>query len=727
MRVRSWGLLASTLTLLLAGTLSAQAPLWPRVYRLTATDSAPALDGALRESVWLQADSIHEFTQRDPQEGQPISERTVVRFLAAQAGLWVGIWAYDREPSAIRHAQLRRDADYFTDDNVTLAIDAQSDRRSGFLFTVNANGAMHDAEILNFENENSRWDGIWDARARITADGWFAEVFIPWQTLRYPPDATGWGINVKRFIRRKNETALWQAWHRGEGIRFLEREGRLEGFAQLPGRARAELRPYVLGTTKLADRRFDENGRDSILAGSNLTGEVGIDAKLPVSNTLTLDLTYNTDFAQAEVDQQVVNLTRFPVFFPETRQFFNEGAGIFEFGRLQQTQLFYSRRIGLRSDGTPLPIIGGARLAGRAGKQQVGALLVRTGGSEDATDFATRIKRDVLGRGYVGAMLTGREASHSPLSVAGGLDFNLPYIVKGQNLVFIGSTAWNRDSAGAPVANYARFLIDFPNDLADLVMRYDRVGQGFEPDLGFVSQSGIQRFAGNLSYTPRPERWGIRKFNFNFGSWDWVSRLDGALDNATLSFQPLGAEFESGDSFEIEVERKWDVPREDFEIFPGSIIPAGRYEWNTVQFSFDGSGARDFVPEVGYTIGELYDGRGYSWGAELSYRRQPHIQLSAEYEHTKVTRSSQSFSASVARLRSDYAFSPRLSTTLFWQYDNESERVSVNARMRWTRSPGSDLYVVWNSGWPSGIEGGIPWGRPLRGGLVFKYVHYLRK
>ncbi|MBC7896617.1 MAG: hypothetical protein H7066_14470, partial [Cytophagaceae bacterium] len=595
------------------------------------------------------------------------------------------------------------------------------------LFSVNPNGAMRDAEILNFENENTRWDGIWDARARITGDGWFVEMLIPWQTLRYPPDATGWGLNVERFIRRKNEFALWQGWRRGEGIRFLEREGRLEGFGQLPGRARVELRPYVLATSRLADRRFDDAGRDSVLARAHTTSEVGLDAKLPVSNTLTLDLTYNTDFAQAEVDQQVVNLTRFPVFFPETRQFFNEGAGICDFGRLEQTQLFYSRRIGLRRDGTPLPIVGGARLTGRAGRQQVGAVLVRTGGSEDATDFATRIKRDILGRGYVGAMLTGREASDAPLSVAGGLDINLPYIVKGKNLVFIGSTAWNRDSSGGPVSNYSRFVVDFPNDIADLVVRYDRVGEGFEPDLGFVSQSGIQRFAGNLAFTPRPRRWGIRRFDFNFGSWDWVSRLDGSLDNASFSFTPLGAQFESGDRFELEVKRQWDVPREDFEIFPGSVIAAGRYEWNVVELQVEGSEARTLVPEVSYAVGELYDGRGYEWNVELGFRREPHVLLSAEYERTKVTRSAQSFTASVARVRADYALSPRLNTTLFGQYDNESERVSVNARVRWTRAPGSDLYVVWNSGWPSGLDAGIPWRRPIRGALVLKYVHYLRK
>ncbi len=441
------------MTVMAASSVAAQESPAPHVTRVPAGTSL-VLDGQLNEPAWSRADSVWEFTQRDPVQGEPGSERTVVRFLATDAGFWVGVWAYDRDPSGIRHAQLRRDADLNTDDSFTLALDSQSDRRSGFLFSVNPNGALQDAEILTFEQQNNEWDGIWDARARITAEGWVAELFIPWQTLRYPDGATSWGLNMQRFIRRKNEFALWKAWRRGEGIRFLEREGRLEGLGDLPDRARAEVRPYLLANERLADRTFLGSGRDSVTAPQALTGEVGLDAKFAVSNTLTLDLTYNTDFAQAEVDRQIVNLTRFPIFFPETRQFFNESAGIFDFGRLRQTQLFYSRRIGLRGDGTPIPILGGARLAGRAGRQQVGALLVRTGGDEDATDFATRVKRDVLGRGYVGAMLTGQEKS-GEVSGAGGLDFNFPYIIKGPELCGPGKHRVESRRGGQPLQPFA--------------------------------------------------------------------------------------------------------------------------------------------------------------------------------------------------------------------------------------------------------------------------------
>lgn len=684
------------------------------------------LDGRFGESVWASADSVVDFTQRDPDEGTPVSERTVVRFVAATDGLWIGVWAYDREPGRIRHAQLRRDADLGSDDSFTIALDAQRDRRSGFLFSVNPNGALQDAEILSFESQNTQWDGVWDARARIVHDGWTAEIFIPWQTLRYPAGATDWGLNMQRFIRRKNETSLWRAWRRPEGIRFLEREGTLSGLTGLPGRARAEVRPYAASTGRLAERAYNDEGRDSVVVQRGGDADIGIDAKLAVSNTLTLDVTVNTDFAQAEVDRQIVNLTRFPIFFPETRQFFTEGAGIFEFGRLQQTQLFYSRRIGLGQDGTTDPIVAGARLNGRVGRQQVGLLAVRTGGDGDATNVVGRVKRDVLGRGFVGAMITAQDRTDRAASLAGGVDFNFPYIIGGQNLVVLGTAAMHQDSVGAGRAGYARLIVDYPNDNADIVLRYDRVGQGFDPALGFVQQSGIERYGGSIRLTPRPRRWGIRKFEFNVANWNLVRRLEGGLDNASVEVQPLGIEFESGDQFEFNLERRWDVPPEDFEIFPGSDIVAGRYAWNRVELQFEGSSARPLVPDVTVSAGEFYDGTSREVSASLGMRLEPHMLARVEYGRSSISRAGAGFDANVARLRFDYATSARLNTTLFWQYDNESRRVATNARLRWTRAPGSDLYLVWNSAWRSGFADGIAWRRPVRGAFIAKYIHYFR-
>jgi hypothetical protein len=747
--VRTPRLLAATVLLIGAPRASAQAPAPGPAIAFT---RAPMrLDGALDEPAWATADSVVDFTQRDPAEGTPASERTVVRFVGTPEGLRVGVWAHDRDPHGIRRAQLRRDADFGTDDSFTLMLSPTGDKRTGFLFSVNPNGAMYDAEILSFEGESREWDGIWDARARVTAAGWQAELLIPWQTLRYDPAADAWDVNLRRFIRRKNETALWRAWRRSEGVRFLERAGTVRGLAAagtalpggLPRRAVAELRPYVTTTARLAERRYAADGSARVAAGSALLGDAGLDVKLAPSPTLTLDLTANADFAQAEVDRQVVNLTRFSLFFPEQRPFFTEGAGIFEFGRREETQLFYSRRIGRGAGGAPAPLLGGARLTGRVGGQQVGLLATRTGGDGRATDLVGRVKRDVLGRGFVGAMATYRDAPGGRAAPAGGIDFNLPYILgEDQNLVFLGNVA--ADGGAAPGdPTYARFVVDYPNDHADIVARFDRVGAGFLPALGFVEQAGVMRYAGQIELTPRPDALGplarplralgVRQLQFNLLGWDYVQRLGGGgLSNASFEVRPFGVEFESGDEIEVNLQRYYDVPAEDFELFPGAEVAAGRYRWDRIEVGIGTSGARVLAGDVSVSAGDFYAGRSWEAEGSLRARLQPHVLASVEYGRSAIRLTDAPgdgadfpdraralrFTAQSARARLDVAAGPRLNTTLFAQWDNESGRVALNARVRWTTSPGSDAYLVWNSAWPADLDGGlaaVPWRRPAGG------------
>ena len=715
------------------------------------------LDGMLAEPAWSTTDSLTSFTQRDPKQGEPASERTVVRFLGTSEGLWIGIWAYDRDPQGIRRTQLRRDADLSVDDNVSVMLSPTADKRTAFLFSVNPNGALYDAEVLTFENESREWDGIWDGRARVTADGWQAELLIPWQTLRYRPidadaAADAWDINVRRFIRRKNEAVLYAAWKRTEGIRFLERAGTLTGFKTatevlargLPRRAFAELRPYVVSTGALTERSLNTDGSLRATRPAGVRGSTGLDMKLAPAPTLTLDLTANADFAQAEVDRQVVNLTRFPLFFPEQRPFFTEGAGIFDFGRQRQTQLFYSRRIGLGADGTPIPLEAGARLTGRLGAQQIGFLTTHTGGDANATAAVGRIKRDILGRGYVGAMGTLYTQRDRANSAAGGVDFNLPYIVGGQNLVFLGTAAVDGSATkGDPY--YARAVIDFPNDVADIAIRLDRVGQGYRPDLGFVQQRGISRIGWQAELTPRPSALGalgaplkamhVRRLKIEPLSGELVRTLGMAgpfsgLANGYLSSSPLGFEFETGDELSVQFTRNYDTPAAAFDLFDGAEIAAGRYAWNRAQVEYKGSPARRLALDVTVARGGFYAGESSEINAALRGRFAPHVNLSVEYGRTAVSilaaDRTQRFTAQTARIRLDYAATARLNTTLFTQWDNESNRGAVNARVRWTTSPGSDLYVVWTSQWPTALDGGIPWRTPTRSTLVAKYVRYFR-
>lgn len=695
----------------------------PRVHT---TRDQLKLDGRLDEAAWTRADSIDDFRQRDPTEGAAATERTVVRLVAAHDGLWIGVHAYDREPSRILHAQLRRDTKLETDDGVQVMLSPLQDKRTAFLFAVNPNGAMTDAEVVSFEHDNMDWDAVWDARAAITGDGWVAELFIPWQSLRYRATGTSWDVNVLRVIRRKNEEVLWKAWRRTEGMKFLEHAGAVDGFTDLPPRATVELRPYASATGNGVARDYANDGSFATTADAGMKGALGLDAKLAPSRGLTLDLTTNADFAQADVDRQVINFTRFPLFLPERRPFFTEGAGIFDFGRTQETQLFYSRRIGLAEDGSPIPLLAGARLSGRIGEQQVGVIATRTGGSAPATDAVVRVKRDLLGRGYLGAMFTGRDARDGASATATGLDINLPFVVRGQNLVFIAATAWTHDSAGG-MPNYSRFAVDFPNDLADIVNRVERVEAGFDPVLGFVQSDGIVRFGGMFALRPRPKIPYVRRLKFNLLNYQYQKRIGGEMANAEFEVTPLGVNFNSGDEIQVTLQRQGDAPTEAFEVFEGTTIVPGNYWFDRWSVEYDGSSRRAVRLNVEASFGKFYTGGGENYRVSVEGRWQPHLLWALDFGYTDGRFPSSRFIARTTTARVDYALTPRLNTTLFAQWNNEANRGALNARLRWTRTPGSDLYVVLNSAWPTALDGrSIPWGRPARGGMVVKYVQYVR-
>lgn len=697
--------------------------------RVRSTRTNVRLDGVLDEPDWLLADSITDFRQKEPTEGGPPSERTVVRLLATPRGLAVGWWLADRRVGTIVRTQLRRDAALRSDDYVSLMIDGLSDQRSAFYFRTNSNGALWDGEHVSIEDGNEEWDGVWDARTRIHADGWTVEMLIPWATLRYPKDVSAMGMNFRRFLPRTNEEVLWRAWKRTQGFRFLEEEGRVEGFEALPPRARAELRPFIVGEATLAERGFRPDGTDSVVAPGARKAGSGLDVKIPVTATLTADLTVLPDFAQAEVDRQIVNLSRFPLFLPEQRTFFTEGANIFAFGRAQQSQMFYSRRVGLGADGTPVEIPFGARMQGRLGRTQLGLLAVRTGDDEDATNLVGRVRRDVLGRGYVGAMSTFSDRAARPGAFTGGADFELPFVVRGRdNLIVLGNAAWSRDSAGGASGAHYRLVVDYPNDHADIVTRLDRLDAGYDPALGFVSQAGIHRWAGSTRLTPRPRNARrIRRWEFDLLTYDVVWDLDWRLDNASFTVRPFGATFQSGDRVELNLSRRFDAPAADFELLPGTTIAAGEYWWDRVEARYVGSNVRAWALEATASAGRFYDGERRDLSLAGVIRAQPHIEIRTELVLNDIVRDTQRVSVATVRLRGDYAFSPRLTATLFAQADDGSDRAAVNARLRWTTSPGSDLFVVWNSAWPLGLERGVPWGRPQRGGVVAKYVRFFRR
>jgi hypothetical protein len=689
------------------------------------------LDGRLDDPAWSTADSVTQLVQREPSEGMPSTERTVVRALRTRTALFVGVRADDRSATLIRASQLRRDADLTVDDYVTLLLDSFHDRRGAFLFRTNPNGAMWDAQLEGFEDLNENWNGIWDVAVARDSTGWTAEFRIPFRTLRFHGGGATLGFNVERFIRRKNEEALWRSFRRTQGLLQLTEEGEL---AELGGASRGhglEFYPYALARGNTDDH--DPSGTS--LGGGGASVKAGLDAKLAVSPTLTADLTVNTDFAQVEADSQVINLTRFPVFFPEKREFFLESSGIFDFGTTERVQVFYSRRIGLR-DNVPVPILAGVRLYGKAGPWALGVLDARTGSGDEMNNLAVRVKHDLFDRSSVGAVATLRTGPGvSGSEWTAGVDGQFPLIVRAQNVVpaFWIAGTHAAEEGETPLA--WRLSTDFPNDLFDNFISLYRIDTGFAPALGFVRRSGIWETTGHVDFMPRPHLLGIRQLDFEVPDWDIIAGEEGSLlrpsswETAQFEVRPIGVTFESGASLELNIQRFLDAPADSFEVFRGTSVAPGRYWWTRgeVQLTTSPAHALGLTSLLG--VGGFYDGTNVEATVGVTWRQGGHLSIGTEVAGSAVHLPLTRFHAIQASARAEYAFNTRTSFQGFVQVNNEDQRIDFNLRFHWSRVVGDDLYVVWNSGFttdpaaPHRFPNPRALGHPLNGALIIKAVH----
>jgi len=696
---------------------------------------AVQLDGRLDEPFWDTADSISEFRQREPNEGAPCTERTVVKVVRDRDALYVGVRAYDSDVHGLRATQLRRDADLEVDDYVMLLLDSFHDRRSGFVFRTNPNGAMWDAQFTGVDDADENWNGIWDVAVARDTLGWSAEFRIPFRTLRFRSGGNGvFGFNVQRFIRRKNEVALWRGWGRVEGIYRLIYEGELSGFDDLSRGRDLEVKPYVLGRATATDH----DALGNALQSSDATGKAGVDAKLAVSPTVTADLTVNTDFAQVEVDQQVINLTRLPTFFPEKRDFFLESSGIFDFATPSRVQPFYSRRIGLGDSGQVVPMLAGGRVYGKVGPWTLGMLDVQTGSGDRANDLVVRLKHDLLDRSYVGAIGVQRIATGGRgAERIAGLDVDLPLVVGGLNLEpsfwIMGSET--PGAKGFPIA--WRYGTDFPNDLFDNFISLYRIDAGFTPALGFVQRTGIWETTSHIDFMPRPHLLGIRQLDllFPIPSWDIIANESGSIvrsrdwQTATFEWRPMGGDFQSGAHFEINIQRFFDAPPDTFAIFSGATVPPGRYWWTRGELQYQMSKSHPLSLGSLLSWGRFYEGRSTELDLQGDWRGGGHVVMGATLSRNRVTLPSGDFTATLVTGRIEYALNTRASFLGFVQYNNEDQRVDFNLRFHWIPRIGDDFFVVWNSGYttdptvPHRFPSFHTLGRPLNGAIVVKATH----
>ena len=719
-------------------------------------DESIQLDGVLDEAVYGTVPAIGGFIQLTPDTGAAATERTEAWILFDETNVYVSARVWDSAPEGQWVAnEMRRDTRQLRqNDTFAVLFDTFYDRRNGVLFYTNPLGARADAQFTNEGNPNSDWNPVWDVRTGRFDGGWTVEMEIPFKTLRYrsePPHI--WGVQLRRAIRRKNEwaylTPLPAAAGSGSGSLGMFRvsaAGSLVGLEPPSAGRNLEIKPYAIGglTTDMAATpvKIDE-----------LSVDGGIDVKYGITQNLTADFTYNTDFAQVEVDERQVNLTRFPLFFPEKREFFLEGGGIFGFARgpftrvvsatgrargffgdVNVPQLFYSRRIGLE-EGRVVPIVGGARLTGKVGQFDVGALNIHTGdetvSSSDPTNFTVlRLRRDILRRSSVGAMFTNRSVSRvgPGSSQAYGIDGTFGFFENVNLIAYLARTQLpGPDYRGKDLSYQGKF--EYAADRYGFQMDHLLVEDNFLPEVGFLRRDNFRRTFTSARFSPRPQSIrSVRQFRLE-GSIDYILTADEnhlETRHNSLAFQ---TEFESSDRLTFTATDSYELLVEPF-VPPGSgfSIPAGGYRFADVQVAYSSGQQRRINGRVAVRRGSYFEGDLTT--VELTRGRfavLPQRSVEPNVSFNWIDTPHGAFQTNLAVMRVNYAFNPRMFFSGLVQYNSAGNSFGSNLRLRWEYSPGSELFLVYTD--DHDVTGGL---RPDRGwdlrnrGFVVKFNKLFR-
>jgi hypothetical protein len=672
-----------------------------------AAEGAVRIDGVLDEEVWARAVPVGGFVQAEPREGQPASERTEVRVAFDRENLYIAAYLYDSDPAGAVVNDLRKDFSPDDQDTFEVLLDTFADRRNGYVFIVNPVGARSDRQVANEGREiNTSWDAVWTVRTQRTADGWTAEMAIPFRALRFDPQSGGtWGVNFSRRIRRKNEITFWSPVPRAYNLNRVSLAGNLTGLPTTrPGRD-LRVKPYALGRT-LRETGGASFGRDM---------EFGGDLKFGLTSGLTLDATANPDFAQVEADEQQVNLSQFSQFFPEKREFFLENSGIFYVGdaarnnrvRLTPTPdedllLFFSRRIGLTRDGREIPILGGVRLTGQAAGVTLGAMTVQTQeayGAASNNYTVLRARRNLFGGSDVGAILMSRQA------MEGADDYNRVYGVDA-NLRFFGGLDWNSylirtEAPGVSEGNYAaRSSLKWEGNLFHAKGGLMQIGEGFRNDLGYYRRTASRKWFVESGIRPRfrsLQGLGIREMHPHV-VWNYYEDLDGKMIGKRLH-TGYSFFFNSGGYTELSVNpefQKIDRPlRISRDVDP---IPAGGYGWNEWQLRGSSDPSRALSVGGNAVVGGLWSGTQRTVNGTLSLRPSYRLRTTVGVQRTaaELEQPQASFVTTLWTMRANYSFTTNMFLDGLMQYDPKQELVNANLRFNLIHRPLSDLYVVLN-------------------------------
>ena len=696
----------------------------------------PVIDGRLDDAAWGRAAPMTGFTQREPQDGQPASERTEVRVVFDDEALYVGVWAFDSRPDAIVLGERIRDYQVEQSDNVILIFDTYKDEQNGFVFGTTPAGIEYDGQVANegrggggfggggrgrggggggqrrFQSGagggfNKNWDGSWTVATSLDGEGWYAEFRIPFNTLRYGTDGRSWGFNVARRIRRLNEESFWSPVPREFNLYRLNYAGDLEGLSP-PFRRLATVTPYALTSTA----RNYEGGERSF----NEEADFGGEAKIQITQGLTFDVTANTDFAQVEVDNQQVNLTRFSLLFPEKRPFFLENAGFFTVGA-RGADLFFSRNIGI-ADGEQVPIRGGARLSGRAGGVNVGLLHIQTNGVDriqPANAYSVaRIARELPNRSRVGALFITRNGETSG-------DYNRTYAADARvaigEAVTLSSFVARTETPGlsgnelAYDANAA-----WASRSWDASFAIREIGENFNPEVGFVPRDGYRSYSTRLRRFVRPDGF-LREIRPHMSFDTFRSRRTGFEESSRLH---LDTHWEWPDGMVVFTTANWILEGlfEPFEISGTDVVVApGTYDGWEGQVVFNTNRSADFSLNTAFTAGSFLSGNRWNASAGVTLRSGAAFTSSLSLDYNDIDLPEGDFETTLVGVNLGYFFTPRIYLQSLIQYSDQIDRLSANVRFGWLNTAGTGLFIVYND-----IRGIDQLDGPLGRSLILKYT-----
>jgi hypothetical protein len=679
-------------------------------------DGAIRIDGRLDEAAWTKAAVLSDASQYSPGDGAAPTQRTEFLVAIDADNLYIAARFFDSDVAGVRRNQLVQGGAVVNDDHIQILLDTYNNRRTGYLFYVNPNSVQRDGLLLGGVAFNMDWDGIWEGRSEVTAEGWTTEIAIPFKTLSFDPDNDAWGINLLRSIRRRREEIAWSHYQRRI---TMDVTGEMRGMQGLRQGIGLDVVPS-----------FGVSQRENFLAGTASTiGKPSLDAFYRITPSLTASMTLNTDFSATDVDDRQVNLTRFSLFFPEKRDFFLEDVEVFEFAGLKENgRPFFSRTIGLSGTGQPIDLQAGGKLTGKIGALSIGGLAVRQ------EEYAGMAAQDLfVGRGYfsfleqstIGGIVTyGDPTSERENLVVGG-DLNLrdrtllggrlvegrAWILRSRNDGFDGrNTAW-----GASVA--------YPNDDWDLLAGVTTLEEQFRPALGFVNRAGIEQYDGRAKYRHRFAAGGP------FRSWlggvegTEIGDMRGRLESRLVTLTPFVLDTQPGDTIGLDLRRQVEILRNPFPLPGGLVVRPGVYEFDRVRLYSQMSGSRRYAWNFDVEAGDFYAGRRLDTRVGLQWRPGKHLFVNAQYQTNRIETPEREFTTRLYALTANVAFNVRWAWLNVAQYDNVSGRLGVNSRVRWWPTKGQVAYLVVNYDWREDLFGDF---RPFVAETTFKFNYTFR-